>query len=131
MREDPFGSPDKAKKWRNHHHTTCRETFRDMELLEQKFLFELESGRSLIPAADRLLLFLRGAGRRRHSSCGLSLINMGLSHVPDEQIPVLLLRLIADKGTPARLRCPEVDFYLKTIFFCYIYPIILFKGLRR
>jgi len=79
-----------------------------MELLEQKFLFELESGRSLIPAADRLLLFLRGAGRKRHSKCGLHLVTMGLAHVPDEQIPVLLLRLIADKGTPARLRCPEV-----------------------
>ncbi|XP_059475090.1 uncharacterized protein LOC132196443 [Neocloeon triangulifer] len=114
MREDPFEGAEKSRKWRNHHKTNCKETEEDHLQLGQKFVYELESGRSLIPAADRLLLFLRGAGRRRHSKCGLYLVKMGLAHVPDEQIPVLLLRLIADKGTPARLRCPE-DFVVEVI----------------
>ncbi|XP_065339598.1 uncharacterized protein LOC135939247 [Cloeon dipterum] len=114
MREDPFEGPDKARKWRNNHNVSCKETDNDLSLLFKKFLYELESGRSIIPAADRLLIFLRGAGRRKHLKCGLHLVTHGLAHVPDEQIPVLLLRLIADKGTPARLRCPE-DFVVSVI----------------
>jgi hypothetical protein len=56
---------------------------------------------------------------------------MGLSHVPDEQIPVLLLRLIADKGTPARLRCPEVYNFHPQIYFVLISIIIFSQGLCR